>query len=92
MTLGKVVGTVVSTMKIKDLQGYKLLLVQPIDPEGRPRGKTLIALDTVQAGEGDTVMLIDEGNSSRQILGAPQAAVRTTVFAVVDQVHLGKDA
>ena len=92
MTLGRVTGTVVSTMKIPDLLGRKLLLVQPLDPHGNPAGRTVIACDTVQAGEGDTVMLIDEGNSSRQILGAPKAAVRTTIFAIVDQIRTGKDA
>jgi ethanolamine utilization protein EutN len=92
MTLGKVVGTVVATMKIKDLEGYKLLVVQPIDPQGNPKGRSSIALDTVQAGVGDIVMLIDEGNSSRQILEKPQAAVRTTIFAIVDQIHTGGGA
>jgi len=90
MTLGKVVGTVVSTMKVKDLEGYKLLVVQPIDPQGNPKGKCSVALDTVQAGVGDTVMYIDEGNSSRQILDKPLAAVRTTVFAIVDEIQVGR--
>jgi len=92
MTLGRVTGTVVSTMKIPDLRGQKLLLVQPLDPYGNPAGRSVIACDTVQAGVGDTVMLIDEGNSSRQILGSPKAAVRTTIFAIVDQIRTGKDA
>jgi ethanolamine utilization protein EutN len=91
MTLGRVTGTVVSTMKILDLQGQKLLLVQPLDGYGRPLGRKIIACDTVQAGVGDTVMLIDEGNSSRQILGAPRAAVRTTVFAIVDEIRTGRE-
>jgi len=89
MTLGRVIGTVVSTMKIPDLRGQKLLLVQPLDAAGRPKGRAVIACDTVQAGEGDTVMLIDEGNSSRQILEAPKAAVRTTIFAIVDEIRIG---
>jgi microcompartment protein CcmK/EutM len=92
MTLGRVTGTVVCTMKIPDLHAQKLLLVQPLDAFGQPRGRAVIACDTVQAGVGDTVLLIDEGNSSRQILGAPKAAVRTTIFAVVDEVRLGKGA
>jgi ethanolamine utilization protein EutN len=91
MTLGKVTGTVVSTMKIPDLRGQKLLLVQPLDVYGGPKGKAVIACDTVQAGIGDMVMLIDEGNSSRQILEAPKAAVRTTIFAIVDEISTGKE-
>lgn len=89
MTLGKVVATVVCTVKIPVLQGHKLLVVQPIDPRGQPKGKTLIGLDTVQAGIGDTVLVIDEGNSSRLILGDPNAAVRTTIVGIVDQVQEG---
>jgi ethanolamine utilization protein EutN len=92
MTLGRVTGTVVSTMKIQDLKAQKLLLVQPLDGYGRPQGRKVIACDTVQAGVGDTVMLIDEGNSSRQILGAPKAAIRTTIFAIVDEIRTGRGA
>jgi len=86
MTLGKVVGTVVATMKIPVLQYHKILIVQPIDPEGGSKGKTMFALDTVQAGVGDTVLVIDEGNSSRLILGDPMAAVRTTIVGIVDEI------
>jgi ethanolamine utilization protein EutN len=89
MTLGKVVATVVSTVKIPVLRGHKILVVQPIDPKGQPKGKTMIGLDTVQAGVGDTVLVIDEGNSSRLILADPNAAVRTVVVGIVDQIQDG---
>jgi microcompartment protein CcmK/EutM len=89
MTLAKVAGTVVATMKCGDLEGYKLLVLQPVDPQGNPKGKTMVGLDTVQAGEGDTVLVIDEGNSSRLILGSPMAAVRTVVVGVVDRIAGG---
>ncbi len=86
MTLGRVIGNVVSTVKHRVLEGYKILIVQPVDPEGRPAGKTLLALDTVQAGVGDTVLVNDEGNSARLILGDPMAPVRTLVVGIVDEV------
>jgi microcompartment protein CcmK/EutM len=89
MTLGRVVATVVATVKHPVLAGHKILVVQPIDPQGRAKGKTLIGLDTVQAGVGDTVLVLDEGNSSRLILGDPGAAVRTVVVGIVDQVQSG---
>ncbi len=86
MTLGRVIGNVVSTVKHRVLEGYKILIVQPVDPEGRPAGKTLLALDTVQAGVGDTVLVNDEGNSARLIIGDPMAPVRTLVVGIVDEV------
>jgi microcompartment protein CcmK/EutM len=89
MTLARVTGTVVATIKSGDLQGYKLLVLQPVDPEGKPKGKTMVGLDTVQAGEGDTVLIIDEGNSSRMILGNSMAAVRTVVVGIVDRIESG---
>jgi len=89
MTLAKVMGTVVATIKSGDLEGYKLLVLQPVDPEGKPKGRSMIGLDTVQAGEGDTVLIIDEGNSSRMILGSSMAAVRTVVVGIVDRIDGG---
>jgi ethanolamine utilization protein EutN len=82
-----VIGTVVSTVKHEVLQGRKLLLVQPVDPQGGKQGKVLLAVDTVQAGAGDTVLVLDEGNSGRMILGDPSAPVRTVVVGIVDAVN-----
>jgi ethanolamine utilization protein EutN len=86
VTLGRVVGSVVATVKHPVLVGHKLLLVQPVDRRGQPRGTTSVALDVVQAGPGDTVLLLEEGNSSRLILGDSMAAVRSMVVGVVDAV------
>jgi len=92
MTLGRVVGTVVATVKHPVLQGYKLLLVQPVDGKGVPRGQSTLALDVVQAGPGDTVLLLEEGNSSRMIIGDSMAPVRSTVVGIVDAVSGGGQA
>ncbi len=86
MILGKVIGSVVSTVKHEALVGRTLLLVQPVDPVGAKRGKVLLAVDTVQAGPGDQVLVLDEGNSGRMILEDSMAPVRTVVVGIVDTV------
>ena len=89
MFLADVVGNVVSPVQIPILDGRTLLLVQPLTPTGEAAGNARIAIDTVGAGEGDRVLVIDEGNSGRQILNAPDAPVKTLVVGVVDHVEVG---
>jgi microcompartment protein CcmK/EutM len=88
MFLADVVGTVVSPVQIPILDGEKLLLLRPIDPDGKPNGKTRIGIDRAQAGVGDRVVVLDEGNSARQILGDPNGAVKTIVVGIVDYVEM----
>ena len=87
MFLAEVTGTVVSPVQHPFLDGRTLLLVRPVQPDGKPTGKPRIAIDHAQAGVGDRVLVIDEGNSSRQLLAAPDAPVRTVVVGVVDYVE-----
>jgi microcompartment protein CcmK/EutM len=89
MYIGKVIGTVVSTIKIDHLDDHKLLIVDMLDLEGQETGYYDIAVDVVQAGLGDTVMVIDEGNGARQVLGIDPGAVRAVIVGVVDEVALG---
>ncbi|GAG64260.1 unnamed protein product [marine sediment metagenome] len=86
MILGKVIGNVVSTIKLPVYQGYKILIVQPVNNKEEPQGKSILALDTVQAGVGDTVLVIDEGNSSRLIMNNSNAPVRTMIVGIVDAI------
>ena len=89
MILGKVVGNVVSTIKCPDYDGYKLLIVQPVDPAGAPNGKSLLAVDAVQAGIGDTVIVIDEGGSGRAVLDASEKrTIRTVIAGIVDALSV----
>ncbi len=88
MYIGKVIGTVVSTIKISHLDGHKLLLVDQLDLQGSETGAYDIAVDVVQAGPGDTVLVIDEGNGARQVLGIDPGAVRAVIVGVVDEVSL----
>jgi ethanolamine utilization protein EutN len=89
MYIGKVIGTVVATIKIDHLEDRKLLIVDQLDLEGQETGYYDIAVDVVQAGLGDTVLVIDEGNGARQVLGIDPGAVRAVIVGVVDEVALG---
>ena len=86
MYIGKVIGTVVAMTKIPYLEGRKLLLVDQVDLRGQETGYYDIAVDVAQAGPGDTVLVIDEGNGARQILGLDPGAVRAVIVGVVDEV------
>jgi len=92
MYIGKVIGTVVSTVKIQHLEGRKLLLVNQLDLQGEETDDYDIAVDVVQAGPGDTVLVIDEGNGARQILGIDPGAIRAVIVGVVDEVALTRAA
>ena len=87
MYIGKVIGTVVSTIKIDHLDDRKLLIVDQLDLEGQETGYYDIAVDVVQAGLGDTVLVIDEGNGARQVLGLDPGAVRAVIVGIVDEVN-----
>jgi len=84
--LGRVVGTVVSTINHPSFDERTLLLCDLLDPSGRPSGGYLIAVDSVGAGAGEIVLLLDEGTSARQVLRAPGAPIRTVVVGIVDAV------
>ena len=88
MYIGKVIGTVVATTKISHLEGRKLLMVDQLDFEGEGTGDYDIAVDVAQAGIGDTVLVIDEGNGARQILELDPGAIRAVIVGVVDEVTL----
>ncbi len=89
MIIARVLGNVVSTEKHPHYRGYKILVVQPVDPEGKPKGRSLLALDGVQAGVGDTVLIVDEGGSARAVLGDESAmTVRTVACGIVDRVDV----
>lgn len=85
MKVGTVVGTVVSTINIALLDDHRLLLCDIQDVKGDASGYT-IAVDVVDAGVGETVLILDEGNSARQILGLDWGAIRAVVVGVVDEL------
>jgi microcompartment protein CcmK/EutM len=89
MMLARVVANVVSTEKHPHYRGHKILVVQPVDPQGKPRGRSLLAVDGVQAGVGDLVLVVDEGGSARSVIGDESATtVRTVICGIVDRVDI----
>ncbi len=88
MKLGRVAGNVVATVKHPGFHGHKLMIVQPLDETGAEVGTTFIAVDLVQAGPGDTVLVMQEGNGVRQILKADKLPIRSVIVGVVDAVSL----
>ena len=86
MKVARVVGNVVSTIQSEIFDGRKLLLCDLLDASGEPDGNHLIAVDTVGAGAGELVILIDEGTSARQILDLTAGPVRTVVVGIVDDI------
>ena len=86
MILGRVIGSVVSTIHHRIVDGRKLLLAERLDQSGKPTGGYVIALDAIGAGRGETVLIIDEGNGARQILDDDEAPVRSMVVGIVDEL------
>jgi microcompartment protein CcmK/EutM len=87
MYIGRVSGTVVATIKDELFEGHKLLVVDKLNLAGEPTPKYDIAVDMVQAGVGDLVLVLDEGNSARQILDRePLGAIRAVIVGIVDEV------
>ena len=87
MILGKVVGTVVATRKDERLVGSKLLLVQPVQPDGSARGASLVAVDTVDAGVGERVLVVG-GSSARMAAGLTDRPVDAAIVGIVDTVDV----
>ena len=88
MYIGHVFGTVVATIKHETFRGHKLLLVERLMPDGRPTPKYDLCVDTVQAGIGDTVLVLDEGSSARQVLNQAHGAVRAVIVGIIDRIDI----
>jgi ethanolamine utilization protein EutN len=87
MLLARVVGTVVATRKDERLVSSKLLIVRPVSPNGKPEGGTLVAVDTVDAGSGETVLIVT-GSSARMSSGLKDCPVDAAIVAIVDTVSV----
>lgn len=88
MILGKVIGTVVTTISVGDYKHRRLLVVQPLVMEGEAADEDFIALDNTHAGIGDTVLVNREGNGARQVLKNPDACVISVIVGIVDSAYI----
>lgn len=90
MRLARVIGNVVATRKVPCYKGHKLLIVQPVDENGNDISETVLSMDTVNAGPGDLVLVEQEGNAARQLLGTIDDPFHSVIVGVVDKVYLEK--
>ena len=86
MILARITGSVTSTIHHTKVEGRTLLVAERLDPSGHPSGGYLIAIDAIGAGQGETVLILDEGTGARQILGDSDAPVRSIVVGIVDEL------
>jgi microcompartment protein CcmK/EutM len=86
MLFARIVGNVVCTHKDDKLVGSKLLLVQPVGLDDKPRGNVLVGIDSVGAGEGELVLIV-QGSSARQTQKTENNPVDCTIFAIVDTIE-----
>ena len=90
MIVGEVTGTVVASVKHYKLEARKLLLVTPLALDGTLTGHPVLAVDTVDAGEGDRVLVVQEGRSASMASGRKESPLDAAVVGVVDRVELGE--
>lgn len=88
MLIGRVVGEVVATQKAPSHEGMKILIVQPLNLDGSERGQAVVAMDAVDAGVGERVLLSTEGFSAMTAVGRPNSPIDSAVIGVIDSVDL----
>ena len=88
MLIGRVIGDIVATQKAQSHEGRKVLVVQPLNLDGSDRGDEILALDAVDAGVGDRVLVATEGWSAMTAVGRPQSPIDMAVVGVIDSVTL----
>ncbi len=88
MLVGRVVGDVVATQKSPSHEGRKILMVQPINLDGADRGDVVLALDAVDAGIGERVLVVQEGFSAMTAAGRPNSPIDMTVVGVIDHIDM----
>ena len=87
MILATVTGTLFATQKNARFEGKKILVVQPRNPDGTPQGATFLAVDRVNAGVGDQVLINKEGSSARLLFGDEELPLQSVIVAVVDEIQ-----
>ncbi len=90
MILARVAGNVTAAHKAPAYTGHKMLIVQPVDSEGEDISKPFLSFDTVDAGPGDLVLVQQEGNTARQLLGTSKDPFHSVIVGIVDKVYTRK--
>lgn len=90
MIIGRVIGEIHATIQHPFYAGKKLMVVEKITPEGKPLDDYVVAVDSVGAGPGERVLIVDEGNSARQIVQSTTAPLRSIIVGIVDEITLGQ--
>jgi ethanolamine utilization protein EutN len=88
MLIGRVIGDLVATQKAPSHEGCKLLVVQPLNLDGSDRGEIMVAVDAVDAGIGDQVLLSSDGYSAMTAVGRPNSPIDAAVIGVIDSIDL----
>lgn len=88
MKLCRVMGNVVATRKEPTYTGHKVMIVQPVDEEGNDISTSFLSMDTVHAGPGDLVLVEQEGNAARQLLGTKDDPFHSVIVGIVDKVTI----
>ena len=90
MLIARVVGEIVSTAKAPSHVGQKALLVQPLNLDGSDQGDPLVAMDAVDAGEGDRVLVVTEGWSAMTAVNRPNSPIDMAIIGVIDSMNIDK--
>jgi len=87
MLAGQVVGHATATAKHPSMEGWKLLIVQPLEPDGRPDGDPILAVDSLGAGIGEKVIISSDGQGTRALVGYDNTPIRWSVLGIVDPLR-----
>lgn len=86
MLLADVIGHVVATAKHPAFDGFKMMIIQPVNPEGNPSGRQMLAVDSVGAGVGERVLVVVEGRSAGDAVGNRRAPLDAAIVGIVDRI------
>jgi ethanolamine utilization protein EutN len=88
MLIGRVTGNIAATIKHPVYKGQRLLTVEILNPHQKPTGESVVAIDSVDAGVGDLVLITQEGRSAMMVAGRLEVPVRTVIVAIIDKIEL----
>ena len=88
MITGRIIGSIDATIQHPFYEGKRKMVVEKIAPDGKPTGDYLVAIDSVGAGIGETVLVLDEGTGARQVVQSTDAPLRSIIVGIIDHIHI----